>query len=213
MMNFRIAKDALVKNVLGPASETDGTWRTVGYQVQSKNADESKRNARSVQAYYKQGDFPSSGGANHDVTQHKIQFELQLTVSAPSVADLTVLQNPNATATQIRLTLDQLKNSSQLADELFDELVENVYQVVMDARNYDLGLAAGIVSGRFISSVQKDDPVPVGKLTTLTGTMTLVVQVEETVLSEEPLQGVSIDDDYAEINGDTTQKTGVETTP
>jgi hypothetical protein len=215
MMTFRTIKASTLQILADAAA---ARFNVVGYQKQTKNESESKLNNRTVQLFYKDGDFPNAGGANTDVTKHTATYALQLTVSAPSKVDLNVLQNPTSTEGQLSAAVNALQESAAICDDLFDELVDIVYQIIMDARNYDLGQPKGTIADRWISSAQKDDPVPRGALTTLTGMLLFTVKMMETVDGDTGVAAVSTSTELGGITADpsdpetldTTQKTGTE---
>jgi len=186
-MNFRLIKASVV-NLLGTAAA--GRYRTIGFQKPGQGAAEVKDNNRSVQVYYSSGDFPKSAGNPSGPTTHEITINFDLTVSAPARVDLSVIQNPASTPAQIQSALAALQEAANLADDSIDELADNIYQEIMDARNIDLGLARPVAS-RWIGNINKDDPLPRGKLVVLTGTMQLTCKIDEQVSGETPVSAVA----------------------
>jgi len=182
-MNFRLIKASVV-NLLGAAE--GGRYRTIGYQKPGQGESEVKNNDRSVQVYYSSGDFSKSGGGvAGSSTSHEITINFDLTVSKPALVDLSIIQNPASTPAQIQGALAALQEASDLADNSFDELADIIYQEIMDARNVDLGLARPVGS-RWISGINKDDPLPRGKLVVLTGSMQLTCKIDEQVTGATP---------------------------
>ncbi len=99
-----------------------------------------------------------------------------------------------------------------------DELIEFVFQIIMDARNKQLQLdenGSGIEIGeRILKTDRKDDPLPRGELVILTGSMDLTVKMVEQVLGLTGLAGddVTTETQTASIDSetiDTETKTGV----
>lgn len=206
MMNFRTIKDSLINNVLGPAEA--GRFQTIGFQRQSKSAEEVKGNLRTAQVYYSSGDFPKSSGRNSGTAQHDVAYRVDLTVSEPAKGDIAVLNNPGATAVQKAAALLAFQEGSQLVDDSLDELIDVVYQILMDARNIDMGLDKGIVASRWISGVQKDQPIPQGDLVVLTGSMRLTLKTPEVIVGDVGTVG-NIFDTVIDLEGDDVEKTGV----
>jgi hypothetical protein len=132
-------------------------------------------------------------------------------VAKAASVDLTTLLNPVATAPQKAAALAAAQMAGLLADQSFDELVDIVFQVVMDNLNVDLLLPKGTISDRFIPEMRKDEPLPKGKLVVLTGAIIFTCKVKEQVLGDEGVAGGKIIDSEIEIEGDDVGKAGVET--
>lgn len=207
MMLFRTVKNSIIENVLGPA-ET-GSFQTIGFQRQVKNASEVLGVNRFVQVYFKSGGFSKSGGSISGPVLHDITFQIDLTLSTGAQGDLAVITDPNSTAPQVANAISLSQESSQLADESFDELVDKVYQILMDARNYDLGLTAGTVANRWINQINKNQPEPRGEYVTLTGSMLLTCRVSEAVDGDPGVTGNKIHETTIDIIDDDVEKTGV----
>lgn len=208
MMNFRIVNQAII-NILGAAA--DSRFKVVGYAGQGSDVSEFKGNSRTVQSYYTFGSFAKSSGRQCGTTQHGMTFTIGLTCSSPARVNLAVLTQEGATAGQRAAALAAKQDADYLADLAIDELFEMVYQILMDARNVDLGLSKGTVTGRWIGEMQKDPPVPQGELVTVTGTVTFTCSTDETVTGDpgtpvEPGGGITVNID---IVGDDTERTGV----
>jgi hypothetical protein len=207
-MNFRTIKAAIV-SVLGAGAA--GKYRVIGYQEESMAAEESIDTLRSVQVFYSDGDFPkSSGGLSWDV-MHDITFSLRLTVAKAAKVDLAVLQNPSSTQLQYATALAALQKAGSLADDSMDEMIDDIYQTIMDARQIDLGLAVDAVTDRWIESARKNDPIPRGQYAVITGSMELTCSSDEEVLGDT---GTPITEMEAEnpIKDDPTGKFGVKVT-
>lgn len=181
MMNFRIIKDSII-NILGTA-ET-GRFQTTGFQRQTKSAEEVIDNNRRVTVYYSSGSFPKNAGRNTGPVQHDITYRIELTVSKSARGNLAIINNPSSTPAQIAAAIDAVQEASQLADESIDELWEIIYQILMDARNIDMGLTVGTVANRWLDSFQKDEPRPKGELVVLTGSANLTLRTAEQVTGD-----------------------------
>jgi hypothetical protein len=207
MMNFRTVNQAII-DTLGAAAA--GRFQVVGYQRQVKSAQEVKNSGRMVQSYYAAGDFPKSAGRQTGPTQHNMVFSIGLTVSAPARLDLAAINNPASSAVQVGAALAALQEAADSADLLLDELAEYVYQILMDGRNFDLGLPVGTVSKRWVNSIRKDTPAPEGALVVLTGTVEFSCNTVEDILGDTGTVG-GIVSTVLDIDGDAVERTGVET--
>jgi hypothetical protein len=190
MMNFRAVKASIV-NILGLAEA--GRYRTIGYQRQGIAAETTVGVLRTVQVYYAEGEYPiTSASASGDTIQN-VTFNIDMYASAAAKVDLSVINDIGSTPEQRAAAIEALQESSALVDEYFDELVDIVYQTLMDARNYDFGMEKGIVSNRRIGSVRKDTPVPDGEYVALTGSMPLTCRIFEDVPGEIGVPGNTLD--------------------
>jgi len=205
MMQFRTLKDNII-TILGAAAA--GRFVTVGFQRQSRSADEIKDSSRTVQLYYSSGDLPRGSAGLTGPAKHVITYRIDLSVSKAAVGDLSVINNPAATPVQISAALAAFQEAADLADQSIDELIEIVYQILMDARNVDLGFNAGGVADRWLSNIEKDNPLPRGDLVVLTASMRLTCSVSEDVLGDSGTAATEFDN-VVNIEGDDVEKTGV----
>jgi len=204
-MNFRIVKDAIL-TILGTAEA--GRYQTIGFQRQRTDASQASGNNRFVQCYYSAGDFSTRGGRLNGPIKHDMTFRIDLTVSAPAQVDLAVINNPTATPSAKATALANLQESSAIADESLDELVEIVYQVLMHGLNLDLGLSKGTVANKWLTDINKDRPIERGELMILTGSMRLTVRTTEQVEGDIGTAG-TIFDTTIDIDGDDVERGGV----
>lgn len=172
-MRFRDIKKSLI-DLLGNAAQD--RYQVVGFQRQGKSAEEVKGNNRLVQVYYSEGDFPRKSGTNA-FAKHLITFRIDLTVSAPAVISQSVLST-NAQANDLALAISQMQESAAIADESWDEIVDIIIQIIMDARALDLGCQFPIAD-RWISHVKKDQPISQGSLIVITGMMAVTCSIDE----------------------------------
>ena len=208
MMNFRTLKANLIC-ILGDAEF--GRYRTVGYQHQGSGAEEFTGLKRRVQVVVGSGDFPKSKSGMSSYTQHDLDFGIELTVSSNSVGDLSVLNDENATESELLTALDRFQDASEIADNSFDELVEIVYQILMDGNNIYIGTTGlpHIVSSRWSGGWSKDKPMNFGKQVVITGTIQFTCQTEEEITGDT---GTSAGDgpfnQTLDLDGDDNEKTG-----
>jgi len=195
-MNYKTIRDAL--KVLLVANEF-GRFKTVMFQRQRKGANEVKGVLRTVQVFYKGGNFPGDVGQMNGPFQHKMTFQFDLTVSEPAKIDLATLNDESASAAQRITALAARQEAAEIANDSMDDLFEDLYQILMDARNRDLGLDIGVATNRWINQFQKDDPVETGQLVVLTAAFLFTCNTDEDAGGDT---GITVD---AEIEG--TQST------
>lgn len=180
-MNFQIVRDALI-DLLG--SEASGRFRTIGYQKRAQSADEIKDLNKSVQVFYQSGDYPKSGGNISGPFKHDMSFHLNFTVSKAAKGPLSVLNNPASTALELSAALADFQDAEDLADKSLDQLYDDVFQIIMDARNIDLQMDR-VLGSRWLESFQKDEPVERGELIVITGNARLTCTIDEQVLGDQ----------------------------
>lgn len=177
MMTFRTVKtaiqDLLTDNALG-------RFRVVGRQVMSKSADEIRDDLRLVQVYFSDGSFPKSGRM-HGAKTHDVTIEIDLSASASATGDLLILDNPDATAIQKAGAIAAIREASEIADTKIDELIDAVYNILMDARYEGLLLPVGTISSRWIDRIQKDTLIERGEFVVKTANMKYTCRVQEYV--------------------------------
>ena len=193
MMNFRTAKAAVVQ-ILG--ENANGQFRVAGYQPQVESAAGSVNTNRICRVFFQSGDFPKSGSGMHGPIRHEITMEVILVASMKAKVDLSVLENPLATAAARSTALLASQNAADLADQSFDELAELVYQILMDNRYMFLDTSEDIdgsedldMSNRWVGRITKDDPDSMGELVTITGSMTFTFTMTEELTGADVLSG------------------------
>lgn len=181
MMMFRTVKNQ-ISTILGDAAA--GRYRVVGYQSQSKAADSIKDNDRLVQVYFSDGSFPKSSGRMYGPKTHNVTIEIDLSASAAAQGDLSVLDSDTSTAAQKASAIAAIKEAGETADYKIDELIDIIYNIMMDARNEGLLLDKGVVSSRWIDGIQKDTIIERGDLVVKTANMKYTCIVQEDVLGD-----------------------------
>jgi hypothetical protein len=209
-MNFRVVTQALI-DTLGASA--NGNFTVIGYRGQVKNASEIQGNKRRVQVYYSDGTFPKSKGRQFGATQHLPEFTIELSVSAAAAGNLAVIDTPGATPLQIAAAMDAFQNASYQAGVAFDELLEMVYQILMDTRTFDLGLSKGVMSSRWIESMHKDGAQSAGSLVVQTGRIVYTCQTVEDVVGVAGTPMTTGIGTVLDISGDDVERTGISVTP
>jgi|GEM_PF-1564651 len=210
MMLFRQVKRSITDKVLGPSE--DGRYRTIGYQNQTEDAESSLDNERSVQVFWSDFNAPKNASALQGPFKHNVTYNIELSAAKATELDLEVLNSMSATPEDKAEALYGFQEAAELADESFDELVDIIFQVIMDARNIDLGMPKGVVASRWLSQAKKDDPVPAGEFALLTGSMTLTCSFSEEAGGDPGVEGAASINTVVDIADDDVEKTGVEVT-
>ncbi len=205
MMNFRKIRKNLV-DILGQASKN--AFLVVGYQRQSINVENVSGLDRTVQIYNSAGNFPKSGGSSGGYATHNINYQIELTVAATATGDLSILNDPNAGDREVKFAIESFKDASEIADNAFDKLLEIVWQILMDAKNVDVGFDKGVVANRWIEDWHKDVPNPVGEQVILTGYLILSIGTTEEVVGEAGVAG-QIQNIIIDIDGDDVEQAAV----
>ena len=209
-MKFITIAQAMV-DTLGAAQGTD--FQTIGYQRKTKSAEDINQR-RMVQVYYSAGDFPRSGGSQRGPKDHDMSFNIDFTVAVSAEADLAVLNNEASTPAQKAAALAGVLTASKQADSELNDLIDKVYQILMDARNQWLGLTKGTLASRYITRIQKDTTLDEGQYAVKTAQMIYTCTAEEDVTGDtgiavpQPIYDSTIKISSDE-NGDDTEKTGV----
>lgn len=207
-MKFRTIKDNIVKILV---DNSKNCFQVVGHQRQTLSAEDTKGNDRLVQVFYSFGDFPESSSSAIGPVQHDVNYRIELIVSADAKTNLKVLDNPNSSAAEIQAALSSSLEASAVADDELDELYELVYQILMDANNYELGMDIGDISNRWVNQFQKNDPLDRGECIVLTGSMFLKARTPEEIVGISAVPNGDIQDVTIDIADDDTEKTGIET--
>lgn len=210
MMLFRQVKKSITDNVLGPAE--NGRYQTIGFQRQTNDAEDSLDNLRHVQVFWSSSDFPKRGSGLQGPFKNEASYRIELSAAKEASIDLEVLNDDLATAEEKATALASFQEAADLVDDSFDELVDIIFQVIMDARNIDLGMPKGVAADRWLSQAKKDDPIPAGELAMLTGSMVLTCSVSEAAPGDPGVSGIKTISTIVDIEGDDVEKAGVTTT-
>lgn len=212
-MNFRTLKTNII-SILETASlalPSAQQFEVIGGQRQ-KSGSKDINFKKKVAVYYLSTDFSvNSGSVNGEVQTDPIFRILPIVSSKATAADIT---DPLS-----------LIESNIVADDEIDLLIEDIYQIIMDARNMDLGMPIGQVSNRYIKNVEKSPINNDGNNSVIMANMDLSLKTPEQVPGDEGVVGTSVDsnidivgeptvlDEGEEPVVDPVQKTGIEITP
>jgi hypothetical protein len=178
-MMFINAREA-VKTLLTTAAA--GRFVVIGAK-RSTSAEEVKGVLRTVQVYYSTGNFPKKSGGNYGVA-HDVTLKIELVAAAAAIGNIAPLMASDSTAQEFADALATFQDASTTADNSIDDLADIVYQILMDGRNMDLGLADCEVSNRWISDIVKNEPSPRGEYVVIGATMNLTFRVGETLTGD-----------------------------
>lgn len=176
IMEFRTVKTAVV-NLLGSAAA--GRYRVVGYKPRAMAPEEANDSLRTVQVFYADGKFPRSGGGSLGPVAHDVTLKIDLAVACAAKGDLSVLENPAATAVQLAAALDTFQESAETADDTMDALIDAIFNILMSGENLDLGIADADISNRWINAINKEEPSPRGEYVMINAAMDLSFRVAE----------------------------------
>lgn len=205
-MRFQTVKQAIVDTLTADAA---GRYITVGSQKQSKAAEQLL--TPRVAVYYQSGEFdPVSVNGYGGSVQHNTTFIVEISVATKAKVDLSILNSSSATEAQKASALTAVISASDEADEVLDQAYSDVFNVIMDGRNIDFGLAQYEVQDRLVPSFRKDSPHPQGEYLTLTGRMEVTLSVEEELLGDTGTPGVAFDTqlDIQDDQGDNAGASG-----
>jgi hypothetical protein len=188
-MNFQLIRDSVI-TLLGDAEA--GRYRTIGYQERSQGATEVLDNNKTVQVFYSGGEFPKSAASLTGPYQHEPTFELVLTASKATSVDLAVLENPASTEGEKAAALAARQEAVFLVDRSLDNLFDDVYNEIMDARSLDLGMPSPIGS-RHVPRYDKGQPQQYGQYVILTGSMQVTCKIDERAAGLEGTAGTTMD--------------------
>ena len=192
MMNFRNIKNSII-TILDTAAA--GRFEVIGSQRQRQGA-EDINSQKKVMVYFLSDTFSENSGSINGTVQSFPVFRIMLEVSAKGT--YTDSSDPNT-----------LTSANLVADNMFDELADNVYQILMSGENLDIGQPVGQVGNRYIKTIEKNDINKDGEFVIITGSMDLSCITPETV-PEEMGTAATINKSSFAIGEDTHQATGIQ---
>lgn len=204
-MQFQNVKTALV-TVLGAAAA--GRYRTAGYKDEPIDQSEISGNNKLVSVYYKEGTFPLGTSGRFGPANHECTFIVELKLSQACSVDIATLEDTGSTNNERKTALAALQDAKDLADTNLDAFASIIHGVLTDNRNAYLGLNKKIFSDRWISRLQKQDPMVFGDMVIGTAILTYTCNVEEAFVGDVSDTGNIIDTTY-KLNEETTGQTGV----
>jgi hypothetical protein len=208
MMMFRKLKHAIIHHILVPNEA--GRYVTVGNQGQVNSATQINQN-KQVTIYYSESEFPKSESAAYGTVTNEAVFTVELVVVSSALADLSVLNDEAAAAEDKAKALRQTLEAGDMADREMDEFIDIIWNILMDARNQDLGMPNNTIADRWITNLRKDQPEREGEFIILTASFRLTCKFNEQIKGEDLVEfGSKIMDVDIDLSGDDIEQTGVE---
>lgn len=223
-MIFEDVRDALEALLVANQSTAGAEFQTITEQKQKTAAELAKGILRNVQIYYSSGDYSRDKSTTQDLN-HAVNFTIDYLVSEPAIADLSALDNPEATALQKATALQNMQVGTRIADRSMDTLRRVITKIILAPNNRDLGMQTfrsetGLnyeVSDAWLSNFRKNQPINNGGLVVVTATEQLSFTVTEVRPGVTPTPAVAptLDILYGtgeDFDFDTDpQKTGIQT--
>lgn len=174
MMEFRLLKDSVI-NLLGAASQ--GEYQVKGYEPFPQDAADYRGKNRTVRVLYPGGEFSNQ---NSEIYDHEFKLDVEMCVTADAETDLDTLMNGDATQQELALAMASMRDSAEVADRQFDELLDLVFNVLASPANKWLGLEAYRVKSASILDTKKNRLLPFGEHAVLTGKIVFgIIMVEK----------------------------------
>jgi hypothetical protein len=203
-MNFEKLEAAVV-TLLG--DNAAGDFRVLGYQKQAQSAEEVKETYKSVQVYYSGGEFPKAAGSLGGPYSHDITLNIDLTVSMLTKGDLSVFNDDASTPSDFLTAMSNIQRGDSLVQAEMNKFFRSIFQILMDARYFDLGIVGGTMASRWIDEFKKSPILKRGERATLTGHCKYTCRMDETVSGEAGTPVETIDTGF-EFDGDPTVRSG-----
>jgi hypothetical protein len=181
-MRFEIVRDGII---LLLRSKAAGRFRVVGFEAPEIAPEEVLDNDRLVMVYYKFGTFPTSRSAVQGPFSHEPIYRIEMVTSCDATGDLATLDNANSTDAERAAAIAAFKRSELLVNNKMDELWGIVYQIIMDARNLNLGISkdAFRVGSRWLDRFEKQE-IQKGNIVSLTAIAELSCKISEPALGD-----------------------------
>ena len=185
-MMFRVLKKNLV-TILDRAAR--GRFVVVGHANQSTGTSELLKEKRRVQVFFGNGDFPKGKAGQTGPVQHEITYQVTLSLTAQAEGNLAAMntEGDDSAAVAVRkAAISQFYTAATMADQDMDEFLEQVYQILMDGRNVDIGTEGPpyLVSDRWVEGIDRFEPISQGDTVIITATMNFSCQAVEQILGD-----------------------------
>lgn len=212
-MNFELVRDAFRTTLRAGAiaGSHPGRFRVTGSQKQRTGDNEILNLNRTVQIYFFMGDF---GGSSKQELNHDATYEIKLSCSADTKADLATLTDENSTDAEIQAAFDDtVELATDRVEDSMDELWRMVVQILKNPANQDYGLTPGTVDTVRLPTFLKSDVMEKGDLVTIHGKGTLTCNMDETLLGVTPTVLVPGDQPAIEVLSKATPDQDTDTVP
>lgn len=204
-MQFQNVQSALV-TALG--NDAAGRFRTIGYKDQEIGQNEIVSNDKLVSVYYSKGSLNESRSGRNGPADHECSFNIELKLSQPAKVDISTLEDSGSTDNERKIALAALQDAKNLANSNLDDFINIIFGILTDNRNSFLGLSKNVFANRWISNIQKEDPMYFGDSLICSATLTYTCDVIETFIGDSGSSGDVIDLTM-KLNEESTAQTGV----
>lgn len=205
-MNFETLEDSVT--ALLTAAEDIGAGRryvTIGYEERTQSGEEVLNLDRTVQVFYDAGEFSKQGGSMRGPVPHDMTFKVVITASSATSVDISVLNNPASSAGDVITALAAKDYAVKRASKSWNEVTGIIWNILMDATNKDLGLAAHTVASRWCERFVKDSPLKYGNVVVFSGGIVMTCRINEEITGDtdsEPIDTVNTTVSFAENEND-----------
>lgn len=189
-MQFQNVQSALV-TTLGTAAAS--RYRTVGYKDIPIDQSEISTTNKLVSIYYDKGTFSLSKSGRFGPAVHECVFNIELKLSQSASVDISTLEDSGSSDGERATALAALQDAKDLANSNLDSFISIIFGILMDNRNSFLGLSKSVFTDRWISNIEKQDPIVFGNMVIGTAVLTYVCEVEEEFVGDTGDSGDKID--------------------
>lgn len=151
-MNFETIRDAVITVLDDGAS---GNYVVTHGEKQSRGANEALIAPR-VTVFVERFEAEKKSSAARGPFHTTVEMRLEFMVAVKASVDIAALNNPTTTDTEAAAILTAMPDVSSECSKQMDALARNVFQVLMRADNYYLGLEKGVARDRWFGPVEKD---------------------------------------------------------
>jgi len=197
-MNFITIKNAIIEILETASAAAVPADQFEVLQTKQRRAGSSDiSNEKKVAVYFVGDDFSTDTGTTNGEVQSTPTFRI-----VPTVAASGSYSDPDDPST--------ITSAEINADEAWDAFASQIYLILMNAENIDLGLAVGTISKRYIQNIIKTDLAPVGKKVVVTGQMNLTCSTAEPVSGETGVTGTDVNNNIVISNADADEDTALQ---
>jgi len=197
--NYITIKNNLIK-IVGDGSL--GLFRISGYQSQSEQIEDITENNQLVSIYIKEIDIPRNSSSQTEFTTDLV-IQIDFLISAASSGDLSALDNSNDPE-EIAQAISDLKIAENIVDDKADLLFWNVFRIIMNNKNRDLGMEE--LGGRWMGNFSKNDISRRGSLVTISATSRIEIRSNECTTGDDGIPAYVGD---LEVDPGDNSKTGI----
>lgn len=173
MMEFRVLTKSVTR-LLGDSAQ--GEYKVLGHEPFPQDASEYKGKNRTVRVFYPGGEFSNQASEAYD---HEFKLRVEMCVTADAETDLDTLLNGDSTQQELAYAMASMRDSADVANSQFDEMIDLVFNVLASPSNKWLGLEKYRVKEASVLDSKKNRLLPFGEHAVLTGWITLGIKMRE----------------------------------